>query len=132
MVFALTGPLAHLDRLQIREVGVMRVTGWGASIDVQPAKPGEVPKCQPKSQRSVPDDQRGGLWASFYAGTAVDTFAPQIVGGYDYDYANPGAGGTAAMERVSYEWSQGVHENPAWEAPLFDFLLDRELVGKPE
>jgi hypothetical protein len=100
MVFALTGPLAHLDRLQIREVGVMRVTGWGASIDVQPAKPGEVPKCQPKSQRSAPDDQRGGLWASFYAGTAVDTFAPQIVGGYDYDYANPGAGGTAAMERV--------------------------------
>jgi hypothetical protein len=100
MVFALSAPLAHLDRLQIREVGVTRITGWGAQVDVQPANAGDQPKCSPKSQRPAPDDQRDGLWASFYAGTAIDTFAPEIVGGYDYDYANPAAGGTSVMQRM--------------------------------
>ena len=98
MVFSLNAPVQHLDRLQLREVSVTRITDWGAEVEVQAADAGARPQCTPRSQRPAPDDDRDGLWASFYVGSAVDTFAPEVVGGYQY--ANPGAGGTSALERA--------------------------------
>ena len=98
IVFALIAPVQHLDRLQLREVSVTRITDWGAEVEVQAADAGAAPQCTPRAQRPAPDDQRSGLWASFYVGSAVDTFAPEVVGGYQY--ANPGAGGTSAFERA--------------------------------
>jgi hypothetical protein len=88
--FKLPGPLQHLDRVRLREVGPAANSDWSAPLEVQPASTAK-PECERETERLGRGDGRDPFQASGYVGYVFDNFAPAEIGGYKVGtLENPG------------------------------------------
>ena len=93
------GPMAEGDQIRARYITAAGTGAWSATVDVGPSN-GNA-ECQGNAPLDLEDDPREAVEATAYVGTAIDNFAPAIVGNYrEHDEKHRFVGGVNFQFRV--------------------------------